>query len=109
MRIHARPLIHHVSLVAADDSPPRLSSRSPTHLLDRQLDELALPEYGTKLDKWTRIQRRENELLLERKAHAADDAERKVGPDGRRMELAVPMVEPREPSSSRACDRWTRS
>ena len=41
-----------------DDMPLRLSSRSPLKLLDRRLDELALPQ-GTKLDRWTRLEKRE--------------------------------------------------
>ena len=53
LRIHARPLIHHVRLVAGDDIPVKLSSRSRTSLLDRRLDELALPKRGKKLDKDT--------------------------------------------------------
>ena len=43
-RIHANPLVHYVSLVVEDDMPVRLSSRSPLKLLDRRLDELALPQ-----------------------------------------------------------------
>ena len=65
LRVHARPLIHHVRLHAVDDIPVRLSSRSPTNLVDRRSDELALPKHG-KLDKWTRGEQRENELLGER-------------------------------------------
>ena len=86
LRIHARP-------VAENDIPVRLSSRSSTILLDRRLDYLALPGHGTKLDKWTRIEQRENELLRGRKAQAAHDAERMVGPGGRRTELAIPMAD----------------
>ena len=29
---------------------------------DRHLDELALPKQGTKLDNWTRLEKRENEM-----------------------------------------------
>ena len=36
-----------------------LSSRSPTNWLDRRLDELALPEHGTRLNRWTRVEQRE--------------------------------------------------
>ena len=81
-RIHARPLIHHVRLVAEDGSPVRLSSRSPTNLLDRRLDKVALREHGTKRDKWTPVDQRENELSRGRRAQAAHDAERTVGRDG---------------------------
>ena len=65
----------------------RLPSRSPTKLLDHRLDALALPKHVTKLDKWTRAEQRENELLGAREAQAAHDAERTVGPDGRRRWL----------------------
>ena len=46
------------------------------------------------------VEKRENELLRGRKAQAAHDAERMVGVDGRRMEFAIPMAEPREPSET---------
>ena len=100
MRIHARPLIHHVRRFVTDDIPVKMSSRSPRNFLDRRWDELALPKHGTKLDNWTRIEQRENELLRGRKAQAAHDAERMVGADGRRMAFALPMAEPREPSET---------
>ena len=79
-----------------DDIPVTVCSRSLTNLLDRQLDELSLPEHDTKLDKWTRIEQRENELVRGRKAQAAH----MNGPDWERMELAIPMAEPREPSKT---------
>ena len=82
LRIHARPLIHHVRLFAEDDSPVRLSSRSPTNLLNRRLDKVPLREHFTKRDKWTPVEQRENDLSRGRKAQAAHDAERTVGPDG---------------------------
>ena len=62
LRFRATPIVHHVSPVMEDDMPLRLSSRSPLKLLGRRLDELALPKQGTKLDKWTRLQKREKEL-----------------------------------------------
>ena len=46
-----------------DDLFVRLSGQSPLRLLDHRLDELALPKHGTKLDTWTRIEKRENELM----------------------------------------------
>ena len=52
--------------------PVRLSPQSPLRLLDRRLDELALPKHGTKLDKWTRLEKRENELMRERKIASGD-------------------------------------
>ena len=36
------------------------------------------------------LEKRENELLRVRKARAAHEAERMVGPYGRRVELAIP-------------------
>ena len=39
----------HVRLVAADDIPVKLTPRSP-------------PKHGTKLDKWRRLEQRENAL-----------------------------------------------
>ena len=93
LRIRARPLIHHVRRFVTDDILVKLSSRSPTNFLDRRLDDLALPKHGTKLDNWSRIQQRENELFRGRKAQAAHDAERMVGLDGWRMEFAIPMAE----------------
>ena len=51
LRIRANPIVHHVSPVMEDDMPVRLSAQSPLRLLDRRLDELALPRHGTKLDK----------------------------------------------------------
>ena len=80
-RFHAKRLVNHVSLVAAEDIPVRWSSRSPTNLLDQRLDEFSLPKHGTELDEWTRIEQRGNELLRARKAQAVHDAERTVGPD----------------------------
>ena len=70
LRIRANPFVHHVSPVVEVDMPLRLSSRSPLRLLDRRLGELALPKHGTKLDKWTRLEKRENELMKERKSQA---------------------------------------
>ena len=52
------------------------------------MDELALPKHGTKLDKWTRIEKREKEFMRERKSQAAIESEREVGPEGRRREAA---------------------
>ena len=49
LRIHATPLIHRVRLVADDDIPVKLSSRSPTNLLHRRLDEWAPPKESTLL------------------------------------------------------------
>ena len=66
LRVHAKPLIHHVRLVAADDIPVRLSSRPPTNLLDRRLDGFARHVF----------EHRENELSRGRTAQAAVDAER---------------------------------
>ena len=57
LRIRANPIVHHVGPVMEDDMPVRLSGQSPLRLLDRRLDELELPKHGTKLDKWTRIER----------------------------------------------------
>ena len=68
LKIRANPIAHHVSPVMEDDMPVRLSGQSPLRLLDRLLDELELPKHGTKLDKWTRIEKRENELMRERKS-----------------------------------------
>ena len=92
--------VHRVSPVVAVDMPVRLSSRSPLNLLDRRLDELALPKLGTKLDQWTRIQKHENELVRMRKSHAAIDAEGGAGPEVRHRNAAIPMPDPREPSST---------
>ena len=100
LRIHARPLLHYVRLVVTDDTPVKLFSRSPTNFLDRRLGELALPTHGTKLDKWTRVEQRYNELLRGRKAQAAHDAEHMVGLVGRRMGFAIPTTEPHEPSET---------
>ena len=100
LHIRPRPLAHHVRLVAAEDIPVRLSTRSPTDLLDHGLDELAVPNHGTKLNKRTLVEQRENELLRVREAQAAHGAVRMVGPDGRRMELTIPLTEPREPSKT---------
>ena len=83
-----------------DDVPLRLSSRSPLKLLDRRLDELALPKHGTKLDKWTRLEKREIELIREQKSQAAIDAALEAGPEGRRREAAVPISDPSEPSNT---------
>ena len=69
-------------------------------LLDRRLDELALPKHGSKLDKWTRIAKRENEFLMERKSQAAIESEREAGPEGRRCEAAIPISNPREPTNT---------
>ena len=68
LRIRANPIVHHVSPVMEDDMPVRLFGQSPLRLLDRRLDKLELPEHGKKLDKWTRIEQRENELMRERKS-----------------------------------------
>ena len=68
--------------------------------MDPRLDELALPKHGTKLDKWTRIDKRESELARERKSQAAIDAEREAGPEGRHRHAAIPMSDPRELSST---------
>ena len=75
-RLRADPIVHHVSLAVEDGMPLRLSSRSAVKLLDRRLDELALPKQGTQLDMWTRLEKREEELIRERKSRAAIDAER---------------------------------
>ena len=72
MRIRANPIVHHVSPVMEEDMPVRLSAQSPLRLLDRRWDELALPKHGTKLDKWTRLEKRENELMRERKIAGGD-------------------------------------
>ena len=68
LRIRANPIAHHVSPAMMEDMPLRPSAKSPLRLLDRRLDELALPKQGTKLDKWTRLEKRENELIRERKS-----------------------------------------
>ena len=78
--------------------PVRLSGQTPLRLLDRRLDELALPRHGKKLDKWTRVEKRENELMRERKSQAAIESEREAGPEGRRREAAIPIADPREPT-----------
>ena len=54
LRIRANRIVHHVSPEMEEDMPLRLSAQSPLRLLNRRLDELALPKHGTKLDKWTR-------------------------------------------------------
>ena len=100
LRIRANPIVHHVSPVMEEDMPVRLSAQSPLRLLDRRLDELALPKHGTKLDKWTRLEKRENELMRERKSQAAIKAEREAGPEGRRREAAIPISDPREPTNT---------
>ena len=64
------------------------------------MDELALPQYGTKLDKWTRVEKREKGLVRERKSQAAIDAEREAGPEGRHREATVPISDPREPPNT---------
>ena len=69
-------------------------------MLDRRLDELALPKHGTKLEKWTRAENRENGLAREGTSQAAIDAEREAGPEGRHRDAAIPMSDPREPSST---------
>ena len=97
LRIRAKPIVHHVSPAMEDDVAVRLSGQSPSKLLDRRLDELASPKNGTKLDKWTRIEKRENELMRERISQAAIDAVQEAGPEGRRREAAIPMSDPREP------------
>ena len=71
LRIRAKTIVHHVSPVMEDDMLVRLSGQSPLRLLDRRFDELVLPKHGTKLDKWTRVEKRENELMRERKSQAA--------------------------------------
>ena len=106
-RIRANPIVHHVSPVVEDDMPLRLSSRSALKLLDRRLDELALPKQGTKLDKWTRLENGEKELIRERKSRAATDAVREAGPQGGRREAAIPIsvrrTRRRKFTSSRIC------
>ena len=69
--------------------PVLLSGQSPLILLDRRLDELALPKHGTKLDKCTRIEKHENEVMRERKSQAAIEAA-----------AAIPISDPREPSNT---------
>ena len=69
-----------------DDRPLRLSSRSPFKLPARRLDELALQKQGTKLDKWTRLEKGEKELVRERKSKAAIDVGREARPVGRRRD-----------------------
>ena len=97
LRIRANPIVHHVSFVVEDDKPFELSSQSPLKLLDRCLDELALPKHDTKLDKWTRFEMRENELMRERKSQAAIEAEREAG---RRGEAVISISDPRVPSNT---------
>ena len=80
--------------------PVRLSAQSPLRLPGRLLEELALPKHGTKLDKWTRLEKRENELMRERESQAAIEAEREAGPEGRRREAAIPISDPREPTNT---------
>ena len=89
LRIRANPTVHHVSPVMEEDIPVRLSAQSLLRLLDCRLDELALPKHGTKLDKWTRHEKCENELMRERKSQAAIEAEREAGPEGRRREVVI--------------------
>ena len=98
LRTRANPIVHHVSPVMEDGMLVRLSGQSPLRLLDRRLDELALPKHGTKLDKWTRVEKRENELMRERKSQAATESEREAGPERRRREAAIPISDPREPT-----------
>ena len=98
LRMRANPIVHHVCPVMKDDKPVRLSSQSPVRLLDRRLEELALPKHGTKLDKWSRIEQRENVLVRERKSQTMIDPERELGPEGRRREAAIPVSSPREPT-----------
>ena len=98
LRIRANTIVHQVSPVMGDAMPVRLYGQSPLRLLDRRLDELALPKHGTMLDKWTRIEKRENELVRERKSQAAIESEREAGPEGRRREAAIPIADPREPT-----------
>ena len=98
LRICANRIVHHVSPVMEDDMPVRLSGQSPLRLRDRRLDELALPKHGTKMDKWTRIEKREKELMSERKSQAAMESEREAGPGGRPREAAIPISDPRGPT-----------
>ena len=81
--------------VVVDDMPLRLLRRSLANLLDRRVDESALPSHGTKLDKWTRLEKRENELVRERNSQAAIDAEHEAGPQGHDRDAAIPMSDPR--------------
>ena len=66
-----------------DDMLVRLSGQSPLRLLDRRVDEPALPKHGTKLDKWARKEKRENEFMRERRSQAAIESEREAGQEGR--------------------------
>ena len=52
------------------------------------------------LDKWSRIEKRENELTRERKSQAAIESQREAGPEGRRREAAIPVSDPREPTTT---------
>ena len=90
LKIRANPIAHHVSPAMEEDMPLRPSAKSPLRLLDRRLDELALPKHGTKLDKWTRLEKREKELIRERNSQAAIDAEREAGPEECAREAANP-------------------
>ena len=94
LRIRSNPIVHHVSRVVEEDMSVRLSAQSLLRSLDRRLEEL-----GTKLDKW-RLEKRENELMRERKSQAAIEAEREAGPEGRRREAAIPISDPREPTNT---------
>ena len=85
--------------------PVRLSVQSLLRLPDRRSDELASPNHGTKLDKWTPIEKRENELMRERKSQAAIESEREAGPEGRRREAAIPIADPREPTITEGSSR----
>ena len=100
LRIRGNPIVHHMSLVMEEDMPVRLSAQSPLRLLDRRLDERASPKHGTKLDKWTRLEKRENELMRERKSLPAIEAEREADPEGRRRKAAIPISDPREPTNT---------
>ena len=55
---------------------------------------------GTKLDKSTRFEKRENGFMRERTSQAAIEAERETGPEGRRREAAIPISDPREPTNT---------
>ena len=46
LRSRANPIVHHVGPVMEDDMTVRLSGQTPLRLLDRRLDELALPKHG---------------------------------------------------------------
>ena len=68
-----------VPLFLHKDMPLRLSVQSPLRLMYRRLDELALPKHSTKSITWTRLEKRENELMRERTSQAAIEAEREAG------------------------------